>query len=68
MSNKYYNIPNYEFEPLTDKISVITTEDKGQGLQSLVDFSKDDIIFKFSGTIQYEQSLYTLQIKPNIYI
>jgi len=68
MSNKYYSIADYEFEPLKNKFSVITTEDKGQGLQSLVNFSKGDIIFKFSGTIQYEQSLYTLQVKPNVYI
>lgn len=67
-NNKYYDIPSYDFEPTKDKINVISTHDKGQGLQSLVSLSKGDIVFKFSGTIQYEQSLYTLQVKPNIYI
>jgi len=61
--------PPFVHEPTRDRLRVIGTGDgKGEGLQALVDFGKDDVVFTFTGSVVTEQSLYTLQIAPGQFV
>jgi tyrocidine synthetase-3 len=58
----------FPYEPTEGVLKVITTEDKGQGVQSLCDFKVSEVVFKFWGRTLSEQTLFTLQKAPGVYI
>lgn len=58
----------YPHEPTQDKFQIITTEEMGQGIISLVDFKVGDIVFVFTGEVLTYQTLTTLQIRHGQYV
>lgn len=61
--------PPFKNEPTRDRVRVISTDDgKGEGLIALVEFKKGEVVFVFYGPQVKEQSLYTLQVEPGVYV
>lgn len=68
---RYYHklCPPFLNEPTRDKVQVVRTHDgKGEGLISLVDVAEGEVVFRFFGPVQSEQSLFTLQQAPGHYV
>lgn len=67
---RHYNglCASFKNEPTSSKVAVVPCGDKGEGLAACRGFRKGDIVFKFWGRVLNEQSLYTLQIRPGLYI
>jgi len=55
-------------EPTRQHFNIIDDETMGQGLIALVPFQPGDTVFKFTGKILSEQTLYTLQEAPGRYV
>ena len=68
--NPFYRklCPPFPNEPTREKFAIRKTGEKGEGLVSLVDIPKGDIVFKFFGQTTKSQSLFTLQKSPDIYV
>lgn len=60
--------PRFINEPTKDKFNLITSNEFGDGIVCKVPFRKGDIVFQFDGNLRNDQTLYTLQKSPNIYI
>lgn len=67
---RHYNglCASFKNEPTSDRVAVVPCGDKGEGLAARRSFKKGEIVFKFWGRVLNEQSLYTLQIQPGLYI
>jgi len=70
MSKRLYPdfIPPFNNEPTSDKFRVITTAEKGEGVIALVPFKTGELVFAFTGALMTEQTLYTLQYRPGLYV
>lgn len=67
--NRFYTFTSpFDFEPTRDRFSLIHNETVGDGLIALTDFMQGEIVFKFTGKILPYQTLFTLQIRPGVYI
>lgn len=62
----YY--PSYAGEPVADRLMVMETVEKGEGLISRVPVKKGELVFIFTGIILSEQTLYTLQVSEGVYL
>lgn len=59
----------YPQEPYSDRVEVIESKERGEGLRSLVSFKEGDVVFKFHGEIIKSQTLYTLQtLEPGLFV
>lgn len=69
-SSRFYEglTASFPHEPTRDKVAVIQSADKGEGVVALQPFKKGDIVFKFWGPALGEQTLFTLQKAPGLYI
>lgn len=55
-------------EPTRDRVEVVGTEGKCEGLRAAIPFQQDEVVFRFYGPSVQEQTLYTLQSSPGHYI
>lgn len=62
------SVPPFPREPLKSDFAFITTPEFGEGIISRRHFKAGETVFAFSGRINGEQSLYSLQIAPGVYI
>ena len=60
--------PPFAHEPTRDRVEVVGSDGKGEGLRSLVAIKQGEIVFRFYGQPVHEQTLYTLQRSPGHYI
>lgn len=58
----------YLFEPTSDRVMVVSTVDKGEGLIALKQYAQGEVVFRFYGNVRHEQTLYTLQRQPGVYV
>jgi hypothetical protein len=70
MEERFYpeEVPPFPYEPTKDKFQIITTDGSGHGIIATQEFEPGDIVFKFTGDVLDEQTLFTLQIKPGSYV
>jgi tyrocidine synthetase-3 len=70
MLNRMYPdwYPNIKNEPTYDKFCISNIDQMGEGLKTLVEWKKYDIIFQFIGIILPFQNLYTLELNENQFI
>ncbi|HPH01807.1 MAG TPA: SET domain-containing protein-lysine N-methyltransferase [Spirochaetota bacterium] len=70
MSKRLYPdfIPPYANEPTSDKLQIVSTPEKGEGVIALVPFKAGECVFVFTGALLSEQTLFTLQLQPGFYI
>lgn len=62
-------LPPFEHEPTTDRFEIRQiSEDSGQGIVALVDFEPGDVVFRFTGFVLAEQTLFTLQAQPGLFV
>lgn len=61
-------IPPFDNEPVSERVAIIQTEDCGEGVISLVEVAAGEIVFKFSGLLLHEQTLFTLQYRSGGYV
>ncbi|WP_257475507.1 hypothetical protein [Bacillus sp. FDAARGOS_1420] len=68
--NRFYpkEIPIFYNEPSTEMFEIVITPIFNKGVISKKGFTQGDCLFKFAGKVQDYQTLYTLQLKENIYI
>jgi tyrocidine synthetase-3 len=58
----------FAHEPTRDRVEVVGTDGKGEGLRAVISFKQGEIVFNFYGALVREQTLYTLQLSPGCYI
>ena len=62
-------VPQFSYEPLKSLYKIVkTSEAIGEGIISLINLNIDDIAFKWTGYLVFQQSLYTLQYGKGIYV
>lgn len=61
-------IPSFTNEPTADRVAVIQTGDRGEGLIALTAVKAGEIVFSFSGVVIPEQTLFTLQDRAGSYV
>lgn len=68
--NRFYDglCDPYPHEPTKDRLAVVQCETRGEGVISLGPIEGGTIVFKFHGAILKEQTLFTLQLAPGVYI
>ena len=54
--------PNFEYEPTKKLFQIVKTNDVGEGIISLANFSAGEVVFKFTGVLLNKITLYTLQL------
>ena len=63
------SMPRFADEPTRDRFDIRPISDgAGEGIVALVDFAPGDVVFRFSGFLMQEQTLFTLQVEPGVYI
>lgn len=69
-SNRFYEgrCAPFAHEPTRDNLAIIESDSKGEGLTTLKAIQQGDVVFRFWGPTVSEQSLFTLQQAPGIYI
>lgn len=69
-TNRFYPefYPSFSHEPTKDRFSIIQTPEKGEGIITLKNFSKDDIVFRFMGVLSEEITLFSLQLNHGHHI
>ncbi len=69
-SRRFYHAlcPPFPFEPTRDRVEVVGTNGKGEGLRAVIAFAGGAIVFRFYGATVVEQTLYTLQRAPGEYV
>ena len=70
MNNRFYEglCDPFAYEPTKDCLSVLQTEEQGEGLVALRSFSPGDVVFRFYGPMRDEQTLFTLQKEPGVFV
>jgi uncharacterized protein len=70
MNHRFYpdRIDKFEHEPDRERFKITNDAVKGNGIVTLVPFSKNDIVFRFAGDILTYQTLFTLQIGKDTYL
>lgn len=58
----------FEGEPTRDRMEVVQSDAKGEGLISLVHINSGQVAFKFFGAFLNEQTLFTLQKSSGLYV
>lgn len=58
----------FAHEPAMDRIAVIESAEMGEGVIALSGFEAGKIVFKFHGPTLTEQTLFTLQQAPGVYV
>lgn len=68
--NRFYpgHIAKHQDEPVKDKFEIIRHPVYGEGVVSKVFFASGQLVFRFGGILRHDQTLYTLQIEPGLYI
>ena len=61
-------IPSHKDEPSRDKFEIVYNDEFGHGVRSKVSFGTGELLFRFDGILLNEQTLYSLQKKPGLYI
>lgn len=61
-------IPIFRNEPSTEEFEIVINNTFNKGVISKKAFTQGDFLFKFTGQVQDYQTLYTLQLKENVYI
>lgn len=69
-SNRFYSGLCEPFlgEPTKNQLMILSDKKTGEGLAARKNFSKGDLVFKFYGQTLSEQTLYTLQKSPGVYV
>lgn len=70
-SNRFYpdSVPSFPFEPTRDAFAIRPiSEDCGEGVVALIPFSAGETVFSFTGFYTGEITLFTLQVKPGLYL
>lgn len=69
-SNRFYEglCPPFVHEPRRDCFAVVKNGAKGEGLTALKPFRAGEIVFRFFGPVLREQTLFTLQKAPGVYV
>jgi len=69
-SNRFYEglCPPFAYEPTRDSFAVVKDGAKGEGLTALRSFKAGEIVFRFFGPVLWEQTLFTLQKAPGVYV
>ncbi len=68
-ANRFYkSVRPFANEPTRNRIAIVGTIEKGQGVVSLVDIKKGEIVFRFHGETLPYQTLFTLQKAPGKYV
>jgi hypothetical protein len=69
-NNRFYpgHIAKHKDEPVKDKFQIAHHPVYGEGVVSKVFFSSGQLLFRFDGSLRHDQTLYTLQIEPGLYI
>ena len=63
------DLPSFENEPTKDRFEIKNIDKNiGEGVYSLVNFTKNDLVFKFSGYHTDEITQFSLQIEKDLYI
>lgn len=68
---RYYpaSLPGFPDEPTPDRFRISQiTDTSGQGIIALKDFEVGDLVFAFTGFLVTEQTQFSLQIKPGLYL
>jgi tyrocidine synthetase-3 len=60
--------PNFAYEPTKKLFQIIKTNDLGEGIIALTNFSAGEIVFKFTGVLLNEITLHTLQLQKGYHI
>ena len=62
-------VPPFADEPLADKFAIRPIDGNvGAGVVSLTDFAAGQLVFVFTGIFMSEITLFTLQVRPGLYI
>lgn len=62
-------VPKFSYEPLKSLYQIVRTPEAiGEGIISLINLNVDDIAFKWTGFMVFDQSLHSLQHKKNIFV
>lgn len=63
------SFPQFDYEPTTDRFAIQRIGDSvGEGIVSLVHFNPGDIVFRFTGFLLNEMTLFTLQYGSSLHI
>ena len=68
---RYYPdfVPPFDNEPTVENFAIQPIDGKvGEGVVALIDFSPGDLVFAFTGFFMSEITLFTLQVKPGLYV
>ena len=60
--------PRFEYEPTTDKFEVVTAGSCGEGVVSKAHFVPGDIVFRFTGPVLNDRTLFTLELTPTAHV
>jgi hypothetical protein len=59
----------FRFEPTRDRFSIRQIDDnQGQGIFSLAEFAKGDVVFAFTGFFSSELTQFSLQVGENLHL
>lgn len=58
----------HELEPTRDKFEIVYRCGFGEGIMAKTSFWEGEAIFRFDGSLLTHQTLYTLQMRPGLYI
>ncbi|MCB1645728.1 MAG: hypothetical protein KDI36_09755 [Pseudomonadales bacterium] len=70
MGQRFYpdTIPPFEYEPTRDRFSIPADPRFGEGVVSLVPFSKGDIVFAFTGFFSAQVTQFSLQVRKDLHL
>jgi len=60
--------PSFAYEPTRKLFQIMQTDDIGEGIISLANFSAGDIVAKFTGVLLNQITLYTLQLQTGYHL
>lgn len=60
--------PEFEYEPTADRFEIVRTDDYADGLITKTAFHVGEVVFRFTGLMLNEVTLYTLQYLPGYHI
>jgi hypothetical protein len=69
--NRFYPefVPPFPHEPTADRFAIRSIgDDVGQGVVALQPIAAGQIVFRFTGFYMSEQTLFTLQVEPGLYL
>lgn len=70
-SSRFYpdSVPSFPLEPTRNKFAIQPiSDDCGEGVVALKSFKKGEVLFAFTGFYTGEITLFTLQVKPGLYL